>query len=46
MAIDASKTPSAQSKSPTGPALERPDHEDDKDLELDEADFEDFGGNN
>lgn len=46
MAIDNDKNPSEQSKAPTGPVLERPDHEDDEDLELSDDDFEDFGSNN
>lgn len=44
MAIDNNKPPSKQLKlkEATGPALVRPDHDDDPDLEPEEGDFEDF----
>lgn len=43
MAIDTSKNPGEQMKAKTGPVLDRPLHDEDEDLDLVEADFEDFG---
>lgn len=42
MAIDTSKNPGEQMTKPTGPVLERPDHEADEDLDLTDDDFEEL----
>lgn len=42
MAIDFDKTPEEQLAEPTGPILERPDHDEDEDLPFEEGDFEEI----